>query len=119
VSTGTRGLESEGDVDLFARTDLEELPLAVLQSATAAIEIHGHAGINQLAMLLQQKSRPIGISARLLIGREGNDDVARRHIMLALEADQSLEQRGVPIFHILGAAPIEPAVFFRELEGIR
>src|ERR1039458_10844667 len=69
-------------------------------------------------MVLEQESRSVGVPAGLFVGSERDDDVAVRPESLAFQADQGLRERGVAVFHIDGAAAVEIAVLFRELERI-
>ena len=51
MSARTRGLEREGHIGLLAGSHFEELALAVLRVAAAAVEIDDHGRVDQLAML--------------------------------------------------------------------
>src|SRR6185312_6596164 len=111
-------LQCERYVYLLARADLEEQPFALLERAAAAIEIQHQISVDQIAVLLQQKRRPVGISSCLLIRGECDDDVACRPEALALQANQTLHERRIAPLHIFRTAPVKPAVLLRELEGI-
>src|SRR5262249_7325165 len=51
-------------------------------------------------------------------GGKGKDQVARRDPAFALEANKAREQQRVTVFYVAGAAPVEVASGFGELEGI-
>ena len=69
-------------------------------------------------MLLEQKSRAVGIATGLFVSREGHDDIAFRHESFPLQTDQGLRERGVAILHVDRAAAVEPAVLVREYERV-
>ena len=69
-------------------------------------------------MIFQQVLRAIGVAARLFIRGDRDNDIARRDEVLALQANQRFDQRGVAILHVDGAATVEPAILFGELKRI-
>src|SRR3569833_6984 len=118
MSSGTRRLQRIGHVGLLAGPEVEDLPLAVLVIASAAVQVDHEARLDERAMLLQKKGRTIRITARFLIRGESGDDIALGLEPLAFQTDERLEQSCVTVFHIDCATPIEPTVLLRQLEWI-
>ena len=56
--------------------------------------------------------------AAFFIGGQGQDQVALRLVAFPVQAQKCGDQRGVGVFHVLGAAPIEVAALLHELERI-
>jgi len=118
VSAGARGLERERHVGLLAGSQFKELALAILGTATAAIEIDDQRGGDQIAVLFEKKCGAIRVAAGLFIGGERGDEVSIGAISLLLQADQRLDQSRVAVLHVNGAAPVEPAILFSQEKRI-
>src|SRR5258708_2562907 len=119
MAARTGGLQRERHIVLLAGPESKELVRAVLRRAPPAVEVHYHTGLNEVAMLLEQIGRSVGIAAGLFIRREGDDHIASRDIVFALQADQCLDQGRIAILHVDSTAAIEPTVLLREFERIR
>ena len=64
--------------------------------------------------------QPVGAVefAAFLIGGEGQNQIALRLVAFAMQAQESGDQRGVGVLHVLRAAAVVVAVLLDELEGI-
>ena len=105
-------------VELLAGVDGEDGGFAVVQLHAAAVGVEDEFGVDQVAVVLDQPVDAVRLAA-LFIGGEREDDVAVRTEAFALQAEEGLDQDGVGLLHVLGAAAVEVAVFLGdELEGI-
>jgi hypothetical protein len=118
VAAGTRRLQGEGQVDFLAGPDLEKQALAALKGAAAPVEVVDGLRVDQVAVVLQEPRRPVGIAPRLLVGGEGDDDVPRRLEALPPQPHQGLGQGRVAVLHVDRAPAIEEAILLRQREGI-
>jgi hypothetical protein len=85
-------------------------------SAAAAL-VDAKLGVNQPAVLLQQKLRAVEVAA-LLVGRQRDDEVALGPEVLLPVADEVGDEDGGHRLVVAGAAAVEVAFALGELEGV-
>src|SRR5216683_4512946 len=117
VAAGVLCGELEVAVELFSGFDDHDDGLAVLGVDAAGVGVDGYFGSDELGAVLEEPVDAVGLAA-LLVGGEGEDEVAVGDEALTLEADEVGDEDGVAVFHVLGAAAVEVAVLLDELEGV-
>ena len=83
----------------------------------AAVEIDAVFGVDPIAMIFHEPIDAVEIAA-FFIGGEREDQIAVGLVVLFLHANEVGDEDGVAFLHVVGAAPVEVAVFFDELKGI-
>ncbi len=104
-------------VDLFGGLDFGDDRPPVLQLYAAGVGINYVGCIHQIAMLADEPVSAVELAA-FFVGRERQDQVALRLISLAMQAQESLHQRGVGVLHVLRATAVEIAVLLDELKRV-
>ena len=117
VAAGIGGGELVVGVELLAGVDGKDGGLALVELHAAAVGVEHIFGIDEVAMVLDQPVDAIRFAA-FLIGGEREDDVAIGLKAFAVQAEEGLDQDGVGLLHVLGAAAVVVAVFGYELEGV-
>src|SRR5262249_10796918 len=110
-------IKLEVNVVLLAGLQSQQSALAFLDDKIAGIRVDAILCVNELAMVLEQPLDAVRFAA-FFVGGKGKDQVARRDPAFALEANKAREQQRVTVFYVAGAAPVEVASGFGELEGI-
>ncbi len=118
MSAGAGGLQREGDVGFLAGAHFIKQTFAVFRVAAAAVEIDDQRGIDQVAMLLEEKGGTVGVAAGLFVGGECDDDVVIRNEFLAPQSNQGFRQSRIAVLHVDGTAAIEPSFSLRQLERV-
>ena len=117
MAAGIGGGELEVGVELLGGVDRQEHGLAVDGGNSASVGVEHKGGVDQIAPVADEPGNAV-IGAALLGGGEGEDDVAVTVVALAFQADEGGHKVGIAVFHVLGAASVEEAVFLNELEWI-
>ena len=89
----------------------------MLQLDAAGVRIDHVSCIHQVAMLAHQPVSAVELAA-FFVCCERQDQVALGLISLAMQAQESFDQRGVGVLHVLRATPVDIAVLLNELKGI-
>ena len=67
---------------------------------------------------LEKKGGAVGVAAGFFVGGERDDEIVVRNELLPLQSNQGFDERCVPILHVDGAAAVEPAILFGQLERV-
>src|SRR6266403_36634 len=89
----------------------------MLRENASPVVIEDELGLDPVAMVFEQPVHTIRLTTFFVRGEREND-VAVGDVVFLLEPNQGGGHDGVAVFHILGAAAVEVAIFFDELEGI-
>src|SRR5207245_1645501 len=74
--------------------------------------------VKQIAMVGQQPLNSVRRAA-FFVGRESENQIPLRNPAFALQANETGHKKSIAVFYVAGAAAVEIAVHFVELEGIK
>ncbi len=117
VAATIDGGDLEIGVDLLCGFDGGDDGVAVIEFDAAGVRVDDEGRVDQVAMMGDKPVGAVELAAFLICG-EGEDKVALRRKVLAMEAQEAGHEDGVGLLHILRAAAVVVAVLLDELEGI-
>src|SRR5438270_7745191 len=109
--------QAEVDVILFAGLHSQQHTFAMFRFEVARIGVDAVFRVDPVAMILCEPLCAVGFTASF-VSRKIDDEVTRGNPAFFLQANKSGDQDGVALLNVRGAAAIEKAIHFVELEWI-